>query len=596
MTHEQRLRAAFFVALRPPPRLSLAEWTEANVRLPDGLAAVSGPIRLYPFQRGIADAIGDPEVSLVTVLKSTRIGYSTLLTAAVGAYVVREPSPILFVQPTEADARDFVVSDLEPFFEASPALRGTIEGEADEAGRSTMLSRRFPGGFLKVVAAKAPRNLRRHTVRIAIVDELDAMAVTAEGPVLQLVRRRTDSFADRKIICGSTPVFEETSPTIASYRESDQRIYEVPCPHCGSHHEVMWTDIRWPDGEPEKAFWACPSCGGVVEEADKSALVAAGRWRATRPEVKGHAGFRLNSLISPLPNARWGLLAREFLEAKDDPTKLQVFVNTVLGQGWRSEGDELDQNALQAGAGAFGLEAISEDVLALTVGVDVQDDRLEATVVGWTEAGAARVLGHHVIWLPYDDNEAWLELDDFLRTRWAHPLGGTIGVDACCVDSSSGLHMQHVYRFCFPRARRLVMAIKGVSGNRPFMEVSKSRPRGGKLFIVGVDTIKTHLFQKVAARSPMVAFSADLPASWFEQLAGEKLVTRYVKGQPVHRFERISGARVEALDCTVYAFAAHKLIEGRNWSRRKEELRQPLTSVSAIKSRPRVIQSAWMNR
>jgi phage terminase large subunit GpA-like protein len=39
--------------------------------------------------------------------------------------------------------------------------------------------------------------------------------------------------------------------------------------------------------------------------------------------------------------------------------------------------------------------------------------------------------------------------------------------------------------------------------------------------------------------------------------ASERRVVRYVRGQPIRRFERVSGrARAEALDCLVYATAA----------------------------------------
>src|SRR3954471_8572206 len=101
-------------ALIPPPRLQLSEWIEANVRLPAGASATPGRMRLYAYQKGIADAIGDPDLERVTVLKSVRVGYTSLLLAAVGHYAVNDPSPILMVLPTQADARDIVVSDLDP--------------------------------------------------------------------------------------------------------------------------------------------------------------------------------------------------------------------------------------------------------------------------------------------------------------------------------------------------------------------------------------------------------------------------------------------------------------------------------------------------
>jgi phage terminase large subunit GpA-like protein len=87
--------------------------------------------------------------------------------------------------------------------------------------------------------------------------------------------------------------------------------------------------------------------------------------------------------VSPLANASWGKLAVEFLAAKGDPATLKPFVNTVLGQGWRSQGDEIDEGALRTGD--FSLEKIPADVLMLTAFCDVQADRLEVTYCGWTK-------------------------------------------------------------------------------------------------------------------------------------------------------------------------------------------------------------------
>ena len=41
--------------------------------LPDGVSALPGPVRLWPFQREIADAIGDAEIGRVTLVKPVRV-------------------------------------------------------------------------------------------------------------------------------------------------------------------------------------------------------------------------------------------------------------------------------------------------------------------------------------------------------------------------------------------------------------------------------------------------------------------------------------------------------------------------------------------
>jgi phage terminase large subunit GpA-like protein len=183
------LRQRTLARFVPPLRLPLSEWLEANIRLPSDLSAVPGSLRLWPWQHEIADAISNPLIERVSIVKSARVGFTTLLTGAIGSFVANDPSPILVLLPTEADARDYMVSDVEPIFTAYPALRRSLAADrGSEAERDTLTHKRFPGGSLKIVAAKSPRNLRRHTARILLIDEADAMEPSAEGDPIRLAR------------------------------------------------------------------------------------------------------------------------------------------------------------------------------------------------------------------------------------------------------------------------------------------------------------------------------------------------------------------------------------------------------------------------
>jgi phage terminase large subunit GpA-like protein len=62
--------------LRPPPQEPLSTWLEQHLRLPTGLAAEGGPIWLWKTQQAIADALGDPAIERVTLVKSARSGFS----------------------------------------------------------------------------------------------------------------------------------------------------------------------------------------------------------------------------------------------------------------------------------------------------------------------------------------------------------------------------------------------------------------------------------------------------------------------------------------------------------------------------------------
>jgi phage terminase large subunit GpA-like protein len=178
------IRKRALACLTPPPRLALSAWIENEIWLAEGLTAVPGPMRLYPQQRGIADAIGDSGIPRVTVLKASRVGYTALLVSAIGNYCINDPSPVLALLPVESDCKDFVKSDLEPLFAASPALQGVFadESRVGQRGkrRDTILSRFFSGGSLKIIASKSPRNLRRQTARALIVDKVDAVNIAGK--------------------------------------------------------------------------------------------------------------------------------------------------------------------------------------------------------------------------------------------------------------------------------------------------------------------------------------------------------------------------------------------------------------------------------
>jgi phage terminase large subunit GpA-like protein len=570
----------------PPAKLKLSEWIEANVRLPEGVSALPGPVRLWPYQREIADAISDPEIERVTLVKPVRVGFTTLLTGAIGSFVANEPAPILVLLPTEADARDYIVSDIEPIFEASPVLRAALSADVEEGERNTLLSRRFPGGSLKIVAARAPRNLRRHTARVLICDEADAMEVGAEGNPVRLAERRTMTFANRKIVIGSTPIFEDTSAVLRAYAESDARVFECPCPACGVFTEIAWAHIVWPEGDPLAAAFQCPHCHEKISERNKAEMVESGVWRVTKPEVAGHAGFRLNALVSLLVNASWGRLAKEFLAAKEDPAELQVFSNTILAQGWSTPA-MIDEESIAKRAEPWDLETIPSDVLIITVGADVQDDRVEATVCGWNRIGECLVLGHFVIWGSFADAGTWDEVDELLRTKWRHPLGGLIKVDAAVIDAGDGDHYDTVMNFCIPRVARRVFAGKGLFGARPGFAMAKGKRIANKLALIGVDTIKSIIFERLQ-RGRGIRFSRSLEPVYYEQLASERRVVRYSRGQPTRRFERVSGrARAEALDCLVYAHAARQAVSVP-FDRREAELRnaeQPRRSFASMLAR-----------
>lgn len=570
----QRLFGAISKALRPPENLSYSDWASKNFRLSARSSAAPGRFRPWKFQRGILDAMGDPLVERVSVIKSARTGYTVSLIATIGAIAVNDPCPIILLMPTDDDARGIAVDELDPAFRETPALREVMRiGRFD--GRNTLTQRMLlGGGSLKILSAMAPRNLRRHTAKILLCDEVDGMKVTKEGDPIKLAEMRTTSFPDRKIVVGSTPTDEATSIVIKRYEESDKRIFEIPCIHCVTSFELLWEHLHWTPGEPETVVCMCPHCGAEIEERYKPQMVEAGEWRATAPHVKGHAGFRLNALISQFANAAWPKLVAEYERAlKAGPAAMQVFYNTVLGKVWSTAIDYVGENELLARREAFGIEwdhqrsewrqDIPADVAYITAGVDVQADRLEVVFLGWSR-NHRYVLGHQIIRGSALLLSTWDELDALLATVWKHPLGGEIGVESACVDSGDGNMTQKVYDYCEKVQSRKIVAIKGDDGPRPILKASTTRRRNrtATLYIVGVDQLKTDILVSLPlgpAEDQSFRFADVLSEQFFIQLTAERREIKYKNGRPEAGFTRIGQRRAEALDCTVYAIAAKQL-------------------------------------
>lgn len=609
----ERARREARARIIPPQRRPLSEWIEENLYLPQDVADIAGRVELWPFQPEIANAMSDPDIEKITLVKPTRVGFTTLLTGFVASHVANDPAPIGLYLPTEDDCRDHVVATLEPIFDASPTLSGLLLDGTDERGRNTLLHRTFPGGSLRVLAAKSPRNFRAKNFRIVIFDEADAMEPTTEGNPIDLGTKRTDSFRNRKIIIGSTPVHADTSNVLRSYATSDRRIYEIPCIHCGAMFELLWKHIHFERGRPETAQCVCPHCNEGIEERYKAEMVSNGAWRALAPEVEGHAGFKFNSLVSLLPNTTWRHLATEWMEKHKDPDTLQVFINTRLAEGWREEGEDLSSEDLAKRVEHFALaadaeterEGIPKEVLALTAGIDVQKDRMEVGVFGHGRPVEVKgfllptlyVMDHTIIWGDPEDNTTYNDLWDYLRRKWQHPLGAQIGISAAAIDSGNWSDV--VYDFAFPRFGHRVIAIKGQAGAaRRALEPSKSRKTSkggstGRIHIVATDFMKKRIFQRLQLPGAIRFSSAVLDdrPDYFEQLTAERKVLRMIGGQPVWRFERKqSHLPNEALAVMMYGWAALDLVPADYdaWERRlsvmEQKQKRSLSSFAAVRN------------
>ncbi|CDH24362.1 Putative phage tail assembly protein (fragment) [Xenorhabdus bovienii str. kraussei Becker Underwood] len=112
----------------PPEPLSLSEWANKYAVLSKENSAQTGKFRSFGYQDGIMDAITDPGVTQVSVMKSARVGYTKILDHVVGYYLSHDPSPILVVQPRVEDAEDYSKTEIAPMLRDTPVLKEIAGG------------------------------------------------------------------------------------------------------------------------------------------------------------------------------------------------------------------------------------------------------------------------------------------------------------------------------------------------------------------------------------------------------------------------------------------------------------------------------------
>ena len=471
-------------ALAPPPRQSLSEWADENRIISPERAVAPGRWRTTQteYLREIMDAMTDPRVHTIAVMKPAQVGWTEVLLNASGYFIDRDPASILVIQPTVKMAEDWSKTRFAPMVRDTVPLRGRIRDAKSRDSENTILQKGYPGGNIAIVGANTPNDLASRPIRVVLADEVDKYPPSAGefGDPLSLALSRQRTFWNRKTLIGSTPGRADTSTVLKWFRQGDQRRYHVPCPHCGHEQVIVWENIVWDKGEtghlPETARYLCrDGCGTLWSDAERVLAVEKGRWIATAP-FHGVASFAIGIGLSPWVSLEQTV--RGFLLAKDYAPTLIQWVNETKGEPWEDRGEASDAGTLASRVEAYDGETLPEGVRLVTAGVDTQDDRLEVTVTGWGAESEAWVIRHDVILGDPGMPGVWNDLDGFLRDGRYRTLDGrTLRVDAACVDSG-GHHGAAVLAFCRAREMRRIYATKGLPNDN-----RGSKPIWGKALL-----------------------------------------------------------------------------------------------------------------
>jgi len=610
---DRQLAEAFREEIAPEPPLTVDEWADRNLILDDTMSSEPGRYRVSrtPYVREPMRCLSvTSPIQVVVLIWGAQLGKSTTGNAWIGYVMDNSPGPMLAVQPRVQDALDYSRLRIEPMIEANESLQRRIGSKWVRDGTNTLTTKKYPGGVLIITGANSAAGLKSRPIRYLFLDEVDEYPwdVQDQGDPLTLAIRRTNTYGHRrKVLVTSTPTIQGRSRVETQYQDSDQREYWVPCPLCGELQVLVFDRLKWPKGKPELVKYECRHCEKRFPEVAKREILPAGEWRAQK-ETGLIAGFHLPSWYSPLGWLSWREIAAEWVEKHGDPNSLKVFVNQIMAETYEDRGEAPPwQRLFDRREPELRQGVPPEDAVFLTVGADVQQDRIEAFVWAWGHRKESWFLDHIVFqgdpWNP----ETWHGMTELLHTTYETEDGRELQIAGLAVDTgyAQGPVIDWSRAIQDPR----VMLVKGdhwknwkvMVASPTKSEVTVDGKRVGiLLWGVGGALIKQETYGFINLDSP--ADGEETPPGYIhlgtwvsqelcKQFVAEDLVeTTDSKGYPKRQFEK-HRHRNEMLDGRVYARAVAEVL---GLSRMKEAGEEEAATKRKSKSKKKKGGGGWM--
>ena len=573
--------------LNPPEDMAVSEWAEQYRVLSSLTSAEPGPWSndRTPYLVGIMDEFLNPETEEIDFCKPTQCGGTEAELNMLGYIIQQDPSPVEVVYPTETMAGSVSEKRIRPMIEAAPTLYKKFDKN------SSNLELDFDDMFIKLVWSNSPSGLASFAMKYLFLDEVDKYpgASKKEADPISLAKERTKTFRNSKVYMTSTPTIRTNHIWKAKEGADAEKHYFIPCPHCGEFIELHFDNLKWPgkdkdlvdaygeDAIKEKlgnfepiddseglsdadraefAFYVCQECGCVITDAQKQQAVKKGHWEVVRQTTRfvKKVCFWINTLYSPF--VRFSEIAKEFMDSKADPEKLQNFVNSWLAEPWEDTKLKTSKDLVMERQTELPEFVVPSWAKLITGGVDVQQNCLYWTIRAWGDFLTSQNIAHGQAY-------SFKDIEDVMNLQYLTEDGVPMVVNLCLIDS--GYDADSVYDFC---AYNSDWALPCKGSSNPMRShflisaVNKdySKAYGMNLIIVDggkyKDMIAGRLHKPNGRGSWMVYQGCD--DEYAEQVTSEHKINVKVGNGKV-RLEWVpkhSHAQNHLLDCEVYAMAA----------------------------------------
>ena len=344
--------------------------------------------------------------------------------------------------------------------------------------------------------------------------------------------------------------------------------------------------------------WRCPDCGSTFSEDEMRKVPQ--KYISKNPAAlhNGIRSFFVNGFTSPW--LTWNDIMREWLEAKGDPTREKVVMNTRFGESYAQQGAFEDYQQFIRRREKYGAD-LPDGVLLLTGAVDTQDNRLEYEITGWGYGEECWGICKGIILGEPDNKATWDALDAVLDKVYRFKNGTGLKVARAFIDSG-GHYTSKVYEYCEKNFSKQRFAIKGTAGTPGIpLNYKIGKASGSKipLVMLGVDDGKQQVMNRLAIDEPgdkYFHFPLDeefLGTRGYDELYFKGIISEHKKKVKrkgvIHEiWEPTAGVRNEPLDLRVYNLACMNSIHP-DWDRLAEVVKgggHSTTTVTTPRKKP----------
>jgi phage terminase large subunit GpA-like protein len=476
------------------------------------------------------------------------------------------PRPSLYVGPS----KEFVSTIVED--RISEMLANTRGLRVDPL-KSTKLLKIVNGVRVRLGWGGSPSSLASDQAGDIIVDEYDKMfrAQRRAGDPYVLALARGDTYADRKMLVTSTPeqgrveVTKDEASGLEFWKVADTEMVESRiwrrfqtgtmhhavwhCPHCTSWFVPRMKDLMTfkgakPGDALRKTWIVCPKSGCVIEEESRDEMNANVRFVAPGQQITSD-GFVTGDAVSTdvlsvwvsglmSPFVAWGKRKADLMTAvlTGEPEAIQGVMNSA-GECWSPvEVKQLTEDALRLKCMDYDDGQVPKQVVLVTMGVDVQGNRLVCVIRGWGAGGQSYRLKAFEIFGLTRDPKVWAELA--VVFDWTF---GGLRISRCFVDAGfrpdkrEAGDYHKVLDFC-RRYKHVAYATRGKARqSKPILKGMEQVTAQGKADKYGLETLtldtdffKSRWFAALDTEPglPMSAhFPREIEADYAKQIISE---------------------------------------------------------------------------